>query len=372
MAQEKTRAAGDRVTFADLPLEPPWEKDPKDPYLWLHKPTGMYYVRKRMKGKKPLFKKTGYTSRTKAKTKAQYLMAEWLGNKRPESQVILFGEFAEGYLGHLEKTKLRPRTKEQARIYIRELIEEMGANDIRHIHEGFFEEWLADFRLRKSRTTFMDYAKYLSKVMKHAYRKQVIERLPEFPNPDPPKKTGRVYTREEIEALLQVATPQLELQMRLCLQGFMRLREMLFLTWERIDLSSGLIRLGAEDVKTGSKTGEGREFYLHPDLNRLLAQHQGRQKRPSRYVFPSPQDPEKPTWSNKTAWRKAKRKAGIERKARWHDLRHTAISWALTGPKPVNPLMVSYYAGVSLRTIQRVYLKVKPEHTRDVATCIEI
>lgn len=349
-----------------------WEKDPKDPTLVVHKPTGMYYVRKRMKGKKPLFKKTGFTQRAKARTKAQLLVGEWLGNRRPESHIILFSEFAESYLEHLEKTKLRPRTKEQARIYIGELIEEMGMNDIRQVNEGFFDEWLADFRQRKSRTTFMDYAKYLSKVMRHAHRKQMIDRLPGFKNPDPPKRVGRVYTREEVEGLLLKASPTLELQMRLCLQGFMRLREMLFLTWDRIDLGAGLIRLGAEDVKTGSKTGEGREFYLNPDLTRLLRHHKAKQRIYTPYVFPSSQDQQKPTWSNKTAWIRAKRKAGITGRARWHDLRHTAISWALTGSKPVNPLMLSHYAGVSLRTIQRVYLKVKPEHTREVAGAIEI
>jgi integrase len=349
-----------------------WIRDEKDRFLVLHKPTGMYYVRAKKKGKKPLFKKTGYSQKSKAKTKALIQLAEWMGTRPPEGQVILFADFAESYLEHLELTKLRPRTKEQARIYIRALIAEIGHRDIAAINEGFFDEWLAEFRARVTRTTFGDYAKYLGKVLRHAHRKQIIARLPEFKNPDAPKKTGRAYTHEEIAALFAQANDTLELQLRLCLQSFMRLREMLFLTWDRVNLETGLIKLGAEDVKTGSKTGEGREFFVNARILELLkARRNKKSVRVSAYVFPSRGDRTKPVWSNKTAWRSAKAAAGIEGKARWHDLRHTALTWALVEEKQ-NPLFVSVYAGVSMRTIQRVYLKVKPEHTREIADCIRV
>lgn len=348
-----------------------WARDERDRFLVLHRPTGTWYVRAKKKGKKPLFKTTGHRAKGKAKTRALILLAEWMGTRPPESDVILFGEFADDYLTHLEKTTLRPRTKEQARIYIKALIQEMGHVNITAINEGFFDEWLAEFRGKVKRTTFCDYAKYLGKVLRHAHRKRVIDRLPEIKNPDAPKRTGRVYTHEEIAAILKDANPTFELQLRLCLQSFMRLREMLFLTWDRVDLEKGLIRLGAADVKTGSKTGEGREFFVNERIVKLLKRRHKKLHQRTPYVFPSRGNPNKPTWSNKTAWRSAKAAAGIERQARWHDLRHTALTWALTEGKQ-NPLMVSVYAGVSLRTIQKVYLKVKPEHTRDVALCIQV
>lgn len=348
-----------------------WIRDPKDRFLVLHAPTGMYYVRAKKKGKKPLFKKTGFQQKSKAKTKALIMLAEWMGTRPPEGQVILFGDFAETYLEHLEKTTLRPRTKEQARIYIRKLIDEIGSHDLAKINEGFFDEWLADYRARVTRQTFGDYAKYLGKVLRHAHRKLLIPRLPEFKNPDPPKKTGRAYTREEVKAMLEHSNETTELELRLCLQAFMRLREMLFLTWERVDLERGLIRLGADDVKTGSKTGEGREFYVNARILELLKKRHKKLSGRSPYVFPSRGNPLKPVWSNKTAWRTVKRAAGIEGKARWHDLRHTALTWALIEEK-ANPLFVSVYAGVSMRTIQRVYLKVKPEHTREIADTIRV
>jgi integrase len=347
-----------------------WVRDEKDRFLVLHRPTGTWYVRAKKKGKKPLFKATGFTQKTKARTKALLLLAEWMGTKRPESfETILFGEFAEDFLVYLEKTKLRSRTKENARYYIRQLIQEMGHENIANINEGYFDEWLVDFKLKVNRGTFADYAKYLSKVLRHAHRKGIIARLPKFLNPDPKKETGRIYTKEEIRALLYVSDVTLELQIRLCLQSFMRLREMLHLTWDRVDLEDGIITLGADNVKTGSKTGEGRRFYVNEEIKALLKYR--RQRVRGLYVFPARDTISRPQWSNKTAWRTAKRKAQIKGKSRWHDLRHTALTWALV-EKKMNPLIVSKYAGVSVRTIEKVYLKIQPEHMMDVANCIEI
>lgn len=345
-----------------------WERVDSD--LVLHLPTGMYYVRRKKKGKKPLFKATGYTTKGKAKTKAMLLIAEWMGRARgQDGEVILFREFTEDYLIHLEKTKLRPRTKEQARIYLGALIEEIGHMDLRAINEGFFDEWIADFRGRSQRGTFADYAKYLSKAMRHAHRKGLVDRLPSFKNPDAPKRAGRVYTREEIVALIDNARPELELQLRLSLQAFMRLREVLHLTWDRIQ-PTGMICLGADDVKTGSKTGQGRAFYVNEEIRtQLHIQH--RRTGRGKYVFPAPGKPDRPQWSNRSAWKLLKSKSGITGRARWHDLRHTALTRALIDER-VNPLLVSKYAGVSMRTIERVYLHVRPEDMREVSTCIKV
>lgn len=331
----------------------------------------MYYVRRKKKGKKPLFKATGYTTRAKAKTKAMLIVAEWLGKARGiDAEVILFREFAEDFLVYLEKTKLRPRTKEQARVYISALIDEMGHMDIKSINEGFFDEWIADFRSRAKRLTFADYAKYLGKTLRHAHRKGLIDRLPTFKSPDAPKQAGRVYTHEEVTRLIDHARPELELQLRLSLQGFMRLREMLFLTWDRVDLNAGLIHLGAIDVKTGSMTGQGRDFLVNEELIAQLRIHRGRRLQ-GRCLFPTPGNPDVPIWSNRSAWKRLKLKAKIKGRARWHDLRHTALTWALV-EKKVNPLLVSKYAGVSIRTIERVYLHVRPEDMREVSTCIQV
>ena len=368
MAQQKGTDPGDLVNVVPF-RKKIWEKDPKDTFLVRHVPTGMWYVRARRKGKRDLFKKTGFTSKTKARTKALLLISEWAGRKHKDFGVILFREFATNYLEYLESSDLRPRTKENARLYIGELIKEMGHENIENINEGFFDLWLAGFRKRRSRTTYLDYAKYLSKVLRHAHRQGLLARLPSIQNPDKPKATGRIYTRDEVDALLAVADLRLETQIRLSLQAFMRLREVLLLEWSRVDLKTGLVRLRAEDVKTGSKTGKGRSFYLPEQALEVLRAWQ-KTSPASPWVFPNPKRTG-PQWDNKTAWQNAKENADIRGKARWHDLRHTALTWALTEGKQ-NPLLVSEYAGVSLRTIQKVYLKVEPEHTREVSQSITL
>lgn len=393
-------------------------KDDRFPYLYLNQVTQVWYVRKKKRGKKPLFKSTGEKQKGRANTKALLLIAEWLGSKRGPGFVCpLFREFAEEYLIHLEKdTKLRVRTKANARMYIKELIQEIGHMPLDEINEGFFEEWLTDFRARKNRATFADYYAYLGKVLKHAHAKELINRLPRFRNPDQKKETGRVFTRAEVRAMISQLESNLAeaertsdkskkmrsltratnalLQFRMSLNCFMRKREALLLSWDRVDLDKGVITLRPEDVKTGSRTGKGRSFYVdQKHVLPLLKRVHESQDAGTRWVFPSPTDPSKPTWDNKTAWANLKEDAEIENRGRWHDLRHTAITWALVGDdefraelekmtpedqekarrnRLMNPLLVSAYAGVDLRTITRVYLKVKPEHTRDVAGSIGI
>lgn len=353
---------------------PQWERDPNASHLWRHLPTGTYYVRKKRKGKKPLFKSTGEKTKGRARTRADEMISAWLGGRpvthRDEAQ---FGPFAAVYLEHLlASSKLRPRTKEQAKIYISALIDLIGYMALSEITEGFVEEWIEELRRKMKRKTFQDYVKYLSKVLRHAHAKGLIQRLPRFQNPDPKKKTGRVYTHDEISSILAHSSETLDLQARLCLQSFMRLREMLGLEWSRIDLKIGLVRLDASDVKTGSKTGEGRSFYVNSEILSMLKARRQRMPK-ARFVFPSSDDPDAPQWSNKTAWKRVKDKehANIKGRARWHDLRHTALTWALI-EKKMNPLLVSKYAGVSMRTIERVYLKVKPEDTKEVSDAITL
>jgi integrase len=162
----------------------------------------------------------------------------------------------------------------------------------------------------------------------------------------------------------------------------MRKGEKIELTWDRIDLATGLVVLMAEHVKTGSKTGKGRKFIMSPLASqRMQARYEERDPE-SQYVFPSATDPQKPKRTNHQAWTKAKKKAGITGRARWHDLRHTALTWATLGDpsltreersRSIQPVeKVSEYAGVSIPVLQRVYLHGREEHTRDVSMAVSI
>jgi integrase len=193
-------------------------------------------------------------------------------------------------------------------------------------------------------------------------------KLVKLPNPDAITRAGRVYTESEIESLWAVMGEETRDQFALCFECMMRLREALYLAWDRINLETGEITLRAEDVKTGSKTGRGRSFIASPMALARLRQRRAETR--SSYVFPNPKG-SGPIRSNKTAWRAAKRKAGITGRARWHDLRHTALSRALLDAR-VNVVLVSEYAGVSIKTLQRVYLHSDSSKTATVADAVSV
>ena len=236
-----------------------------------------------------------------------------------------------------------------------------------------WERWLAEFKPKKrKRKTFNDYVKHMNLVLNYAYQHRYLKHPLALPTTDPVKGvTGRVYTDAELAALWEHMNETLRDQFVLSFECFMRLREVLFLTWDRIDLSTGKLTLRAADVKTGSKTGKGRSFFVSPNALMRLRARRVAQGEGSPYVFPSRFDPSKPQAESKTAWIAAKRRAGIKGRARWHDIRHTSLTLALL-VKKLNPLEVSEFAGVNMRTIQKVYLHSTEEQTRSVSTALSI
>ncbi len=357
--------------------------------LWLHTGNKTYYVRKTFRRLRipDLFESTRESTIAKAKSKADQLIADhqakYLGmgsdslarrKGTPISQVI------DEVLAFVT-TKRRARTQVQHQIYFSELKAEWGTWDINRLTIPVWERWLVEFRKkkiiqardkkRKPREKFYDYVKDMNIALNYAYQRKYTTHLIRLPNPDSQigKRPGRVYTGEEVAALWSHMSDDLKDQFALCFECFMRLREALYLTWDRVDLKTGVVTLRSQDVKTGSKTGKGRSFRLSPRaLERLRAR---RVRVPGPLVFPSSTSGEQSVDSNKTAWRNAKKKAGIKGRARWHDLRHSAISIALLDSL-ADPVLVSEYAGVSLRTIQQVYLHSTHEKTASVANSVKI
>lgn len=105
---------------------------------------------------------------------------------------------------------------------------------------------------------------------------------------------------------------------RLLLFTGCRLREILHLKWEQVDVERGLLFLA--DSKTGSKTVilNAPALAVLADLDRLGA-----------YVVPG-DDPEKPRADLKRLWEAVAKRAGLGG-VRLHDLRHTYASFGAGG-----------------------------------------
>ena len=129
-----------------------------------------------------------------------------------------------------------------------------------------------------------------------------------------------------------------------------RRMEVLGLTWGDLDLENLTVTL------SGQKTGHRRTVALSPVLAGLLRPRRGL---PKALVFPSDQDPGRPT-DPRTAFETACRRAGVS-DFRWHDLRHCAASYlAMQGASLAEIASVLGHKGLVM--VQR-YSHLSREHT---------
>lgn len=126
----------------------------------------------------------------------------------------------------------------------------------------------------------------------------------------------------------------------------LRSQELRLLRWRQVDLLEGTITVG----KSKTQAGEGRLVYLSALAVETLKtwRAQFRDVQPNHAVFPRETCglkgekgvfggkvvtyktfPDQPIHSFRTAWRTAKKAAGVE--CRWHDLRHSAASRIAAG-----------------------------------------
>lgn len=365
------------------------------PYLRRYRDTGMIYVRKTFKaqGIPPLFKSTGETTLGRAKTAADQLVHRWKNEHLGIDDAQVMGRAkvspdrtvraAAEWVLENETPNRGEATQFKHRYYIGLIVDEWGSYPLDALTLDDFHRWIMRLRQKKFgpnlepgtrgyrparlRKSFEDFSKHLNLIYRHAYARKKIRHLMVFPNPDKAliagrKERARRYTDRELIALWGVLSEDMRDQFVLAAECYMRLREALKLTWDRVDLESGRVTLRAQDVKTGSKTGRGRIFILSPlALERIRARYARRNPR-SPYLFPHRFDVNRPRGSNRTAWDSVKARAGVVGRGTWHHLRHTAISKATLGGQ-VEPIKVSEYAGVSLQTLQRTYLHSRPDET---------
>jgi integrase len=146
----------------------------------------------------------------------------------------------------------------------------------------------------------------------------------------------------------------------------LRRSELLGLRWKQIDFVQRVIRVGE------SKTRAGRHREVPLNSRAWLAIQAWAEQFPDRaddhFVFPSEHvgaggdnfdanitgtEPSKAVGTLKTAWHTAKKMAGV--KARWHDLRHTAVTRLLENGQtlPMVASIMGWSASTTVRMAQR-------------------
>lgn len=352
--------------------------------------SGILYYSKAFSEIPNLYKSTGQTDPRKAKKEFPRLLKEHLDRYHDPLRTVGKIPTVAKVIEEIEQTESRgkrKKTQRQRTFYFARIRDEMelghlpidrltlkiwtaGLDKVRRLHRE-----KAEREGKRGRETYWGYSKNANIMLRFAYEQKYVSHHIAFPNPDKKKTTGTVLSTMEIKQLWEVMGENLRDQFVLSYECCMRLREMLHLTWDRVDLETGEITLSADDVKTGSKTGKGRAFVATPHaLERLKARYKRFVDR-SKWVFPSTTG-KGPVDDNKTAWAKAKEKVlkkntAFQSWARWHDLRHTAITRMLVEQR-INITLVSEYVGTAVGTLQRVYLHSTAEQTKSVALGLDI
>jgi len=333
--------------------------------LYRHPTTGIIYVRMYKEGKGRLEKSTGTDKLSDARIIADDLKFKFLGKKNPRQGQSLCGELFEEFIE--QKSIKSQGTINSIRAswkHLKPYIEGMLPEEI---NEVWWEKiYIPKKRIEthKNRKFFNDH-KWLRMFLLSLQRQGVIERRPNLVNPDPERDAGRVYSDKEIERLLAHADGDLKLQIKMAYTMGMRWGEILGLTFDRIDVLRGTIKLRAEDTKIRKQ----RIFAISDSVRDELVERKKISE--SLYLFPMKDDPTRPRKRDgmKTQWENCKKNAGVT--GRFHFLRHTFLTKAFKSPG-ANPALICHYAGLSLEEAQKTYLHFTVEDTRAVASIVEL
>lgn len=160
-----------------------------------------------------------------------------------------------------------------------------------------------------------------------------IEHVPPIPMYRPQTAEPRALTVAELNRLCAHLPMHLALAARVAVHTLLRMRAMLKLTWDRIDLAQGRAWVPAKHQKAGRTFG----LALNPEAIRALR---------GLRMLGGPKTPHVFTWQgrpiddcNTLAFQDAVKDARLG-SLRWHDLRHTGASWAVQAGLTLPELMV--------------------------------
>ena len=207
---------------------------------------------------------------------------------------------------------------------------------------------------RRSDRTKDLYVALIRAIFRKAMREwEWIETMPAFRTyASGAKVRVRYLTHAEAEAVLERLPEHQREVVLFALATGLRQRNILDLTWDRVDIGRRLVTIGEGDTKNGAALGVPLNDIALGVLDRQRGQN-------SRYVFTYKGD--RLRNANTRAWRSALAACGI-RDFRWHDLRHTWATWLRQNDVPTWVLqelggwksegMVRRYAHMSAKHLQ--------------------
>jgi len=267
--------------------------------------------------------KVGSLNRTTAKQQEALIKTDLMKGivKSVHVRVITFKDWAESYLNLEEVRRLRSY-KDRVHSMRQQLIPFFGGKLLTEITPQDVEEFRAQRTKRDGTVPRLQTINNDHTVLKHclnvAIRRglTVINAASAAPLPDPQNKRERVLTDSEWMILYETAKPHLKPVLLLAYHLGQRLSEIVFLTWDRVDLHQGFITLRGIDTKTKKP----RRIPMTPAVREALGDLAKVRSLTTNRVFLYKGQPLKRI---SRTFGTAKRDAGIS-DFRFHDLRHCA------------------------------------------------
>lgn len=274
-------------------------------------------------------KSTGTADREKAEEFEEVLTERlWRIRKLGDRSAVSWDEAAKRWLND------SPRPKKRDRECIDWLAPSIGAYPVSAVADPDVLEELRQDGLSEgwSHSTVDRLMGTVSAVLRKCAEWRYLEYAPKVPMYRPAGKEPRWLTPEELEALCAQLPKHLELATRFAVATLLRMRAMLKLTWDRVDLKAGRAWIPGAHQKATRTFGlplSSEAVRVLKDLRKLNPE--------GRHVF---QWMGKPIDDcNTNAFQDALERAGIEG-ANWHTLRHTGASWAVQSGVTLPELMV--------------------------------
>jgi len=228
------------------------------------------------------------TNKTLAKQQEAKIKTDLIMGKIPSevSKPLSFAQWGEAYLG-LEGVKNLRSYKERVHALRLQLIPFLGKKLLNEIQAKDVEAFRVQRRLRKggipSLGTINNDHIILKHVLSLAERRGLIESNPakKVPLPNPNNERDRVLSEEEWNRLHQTASSHLKPILLIAYQLGLRLGEIVGLTWDRVDLQRGIIKLRIADTKTK----EARLLPMTPSVKNALIELSRVRNITSNHVF---------------------------------------------------------------------------------------
>lgn len=345
----------------------------KYPYFKRDPRSGVYWVDAYWSGHPSQKRLTRSTkeraNKTRALEKAHRMYAEWRGKPYDHfgPRRMRFKMAAERFMAERAQKNREETVKKVRSVMRKRLIPAFGDFFVDEINEALWLEHVHSGTVRKHEQWV-----YLKAALKMAVRDGALNKLPELSKPEPTDFVGTVLTKREINALSRHASGFMRVVLLMGLGHAMRRREMLELTWDRVDLKARRIRLRRVDVKTKKP----RSFPISKELVSELKKHRASQPDGTPWVFPSPKKKGSHLSAFAPFWRALKKEAGITRRVRIHDLRHTYLTEAAKQIKAkssrFSAVEICVFAGLSLEVFMKHYLHLEPEDLMGLCDVIAV